>query len=256
MSRYVLTIALVILSACAALAQEARTSASTNASASAGEAVSLQSGTRIMAQLQSTLDARKARVGDEVLLKTTEAVKSEGRTVVKKGARLVGHVTEVRHSAGAAGESIIGLVFDRLESGALDVPISATITSVTQANARARMHDRDVEAETRARSNTSARTSSRQTSGGLLGGVAGTVGGVVNTTTTAAGDVVGGAGTAVGETVGGVAEGVGRIRISESAGVSAGGGSTLSLSGGNLRLEKGTSFGLRLNQSASVGGDN
>jgi hypothetical protein len=209
-----------------------------------------------MAQLQSTLDARKARVGDEVVLKTTEAVKSQGRTVVKKGARLVGRVTEVRHSAGAAGESSIGLVFDRLETGALDVPISATITSLTQANARARASDREVEAETRARSNTSARTSSRQSSGGLLGGVAGTVGGVVNTTTSAAGDVVGGAGTAVGETVGGVAEGVGRIRISESANASAEGGSTLSLTGGNLRLEKGTSFGLRLSQSASVGGDN
>lgn len=251
----------MILSASAVFAQETRTSASASASGSAsaganGEAVSLQSGTRIMAQLQSTLDARKARVGDEVVLKTTEAVRAQGRTVVKKGARLVGRVTEVRHRAGAAGESSIGLVFDRLESGALEIPISATITSVTQTNARARMRDRDVDAEGRARSNTSARASTRQSSGGLLGGVGATVGGVLNTTTTAAGDVVGGAGAAAGETLGGVAEGVGRIRISGSADASAEGGSTLSLAGGVLRLEKGTSFGLRLNQSASVGGDN
>src|SRR5437764_11840587 len=70
MSRYTLTIALVILSACAALAQDSRTGAAataTNSTSTAanGKAINLESGTRLAAQLQNTLDVRKAKVGDQ-----------------------------------------------------------------------------------------------------------------------------------------------------------------------------------------------
>lgn len=246
MSRYTLTIAFVILSACATLAQETTTSATGAASTVvSGKAINLQSGTRLAAQLQNTLDVRKARVGDEVVLKTTEAIKSNGRTIVNKGARLIGHVTEVSQKTRANGESSIGMVFDRLESGSLDAPINATISSITQAVTRTRINDEGVGSDTRARSNTSARTSSRQNSnGGLLGGVGGTVGNVLSSTTQTAGEVVGG-----------VTQGVGGIRISQSTDASIEGGSTLSLTGDNLRLEKGTAFNLRLNQATSVGRD-
>jgi hypothetical protein len=57
---------------------------------------------------------------------------------------------------------------------------------------------------------------------------------------------VGGAGAAVGGTLGG-------IRISEATSGTVEGGSTLSLTGNNLRLEKNTTFRLVLNQSASAG---
>ena len=263
MSRHILTIALVIFCASAALAQQTQTSTAASAasktSASAGgKAVDLQSGTRLAAQLQNTLDVSRAKVGDQVVLKTTEAIKSQGRTVVGKGARLIGHVTEVSQKTGAGGESSIGLVFDRLESGSLDTPINATITSITRAATRARVDDEGISSGTSARSTSSGRASSRQSSGngGLLGGVTGTVGGAVNSTTQTAGDVVGGTTGAVGETVGGVTHSVGGIRISQSTDASVEGGSTLSITGSNLRLEKGTSFNLRLNQATSVGSRN
>ncbi|HKR02563.1 MAG TPA: hypothetical protein VJT09_17935 [Pyrinomonadaceae bacterium] len=260
MSKYVLTIALVIASACAAFAQETTANGSASATgnvAAEGRAVNLGAGTRVMAQLQNTLDVRRAKVGDQVLLKTTEAIKSQGRTIVNKGARLIGRVTEVSQRTRANGESSVGLIFDRLESGSLEAPISATITSVTQAATRTKVNNEGVSSEGRARSSGSARTSSRQGSnGGLLGGVAGTVGGVLNTTTQTAGDVVGGTTGAVGGAVGSVTEGVGGIRISQSTDASIEGGTTLSLTGDNLRLEKGTSLGLRLNQATSVGRDN
>jgi hypothetical protein len=264
MNRYILTIAMVIFCASAIFAQQSTTSASTSATsttsaATNGKAINLQSGTQLAAQLQSTLDVRKAKVGDQVVLKTTEAIRSQGRTVVNKGARLIGHVTEVSQKTRADGESSIGLVFDRLESGSLESPINATITSVTRVAARARVDDDRTGSETSAGSSSTARTSSRQSSGsggGLLGGVGGTVGGVVNTTTQTTGSVVSGTTGAVGETVGGVTQSVGRIRISQSTDASVEGGSTLSLTGDNLRLEKGTSFNLRVNQATSVGSDN
>lgn len=263
MGKYFLRIALVIFWAGAVFAQQHTTNATTTATnttsvATNGQAIDFQSGTQLAAQLQNTLDVRKAKVGDEVVLKTTQAIKANGRTVVNKGARLVGHVTEVSQKTKANGQSSIGLVFDRLESGSLETPISATITSITRAPTRTRAGNDGlggIGSETSAGSTSSARTSSRQSSsggGGLLGGVGGTVGGVLNTTTQTTGSVVGTTTGAVGETAGGVTQAVGGIRISESTDASVEGSSTLSLTGDNLRLEKGTAFNLRLNQAATV----
>lgn len=262
MNKYILTVILVIACATAAFAQRAETNGSASATSAAsanGRAVNLQSGTRLAAQLQNTLDVRRAKVGDEVVLKTTEAIKSNGRTIVGKGARLIGRVTDVQQRTRAGGESSLSLVFDRLESGSLETPINATITSITRASSRTRAGDDRVFSDTGAQSSSSGRaSSSRQGSGGggLLGGVGNTVGGVLNTTTETAGSVVGGTAGAVGETAGGVTQSVGGIRITQSTDASIEGSSTLSLTGDNLRLEKGTSFNLRLNQATRVGRDN
>jgi hypothetical protein len=228
--------------------------ASTSASAQ-GRHLDIASGTHLTAELQDALDVSRARVGDRVLLKTTEDIKSNGQTVVKKGSRLVGHVADVQRRAKGSAASSVTVLFDRLESGSLSSPISATIDSITQGSARAHADNQDIGADAGASSRTTARTSSGSSSsagGGLLGPVGNTVGGVTGAVTNTAGDVVG---TGV-DTVGGVTRGVGQtlgqIQITQSASADASGGSTLSLNGGNLRLEKGTAFHLTVNESASV----
>ncbi len=221
-----------------------------------GQSLDIASGTRLSAQLESALDVSKARVGDRVVLKTTEAIKSGGRTVVDKGARLVGSVTDVRRRASGAAESSISLVFDRLESGKLSAPITATINSVAQASASGRRGSDDEEfgANASGRAQTSGRAGgSGSSGGGLLGGVTGAVGGVAETTTRAAGDVVGGTTDAAGRTVGGVGQTLRGVRVTQTLGASVEGSSTLSLTGGNLRLEKGTRFNLTLSESAAAG---
>ncbi|HZI19019.1 MAG TPA: hypothetical protein VEY09_10535, partial [Pyrinomonadaceae bacterium] len=220
----------------------------------------LASGTRLTAELQGTLDAERARVGDKVVLKTTEVVRAGGGTVLKKGTRLLGHVADVqKRTRGAAGSSLT-LVFDRLESGSLSAPVVLTIDSITRAGARGRAGD-DSEfgagASARGRTSTDVRAGGTQggssSGGGLLGGVTGAVGNTVGGVAGAAGDV---AGTTT-ETVGGVARGagsaLGEVRVTEAVGLSAEGGSTLSLAAGNLRLEKGTTFRLSVSESAGVG---
>ncbi|HEX8129137.1 MAG TPA: hypothetical protein VF527_08560 [Pyrinomonadaceae bacterium] len=247
-----------------ASAQETRTRARTVGSnnssvqSSGDGGLQIASGTQLAAQLESTLDARKARVGDRVVLRTTETLKSNGQVLAKKGARLVGRVTDVQQRTKSNAESRIGLVFDRLESGSLTTPISATITSITQANAHAHTSGDDFGADSDLRSTSSARGGSSRSGGsnsggGLLGGVTNTAGGVLDTTTRAAGDTVSGATGAVGSATNSVGRTVSGIRISESTSVTAEGGSTLSLTGNNLRLEKNTTFRLVLNQSAGVG---
>ena len=77
----------------------------------------LRSGTNISTELDTTLDAGKAKPGDEVVAKVTKDVKQDGRAVIKKGDRLSGHVTSVNAGSNGKAGSEMSVVFDRLSRG-------------------------------------------------------------------------------------------------------------------------------------------
>jgi hypothetical protein len=271
MNRILTLIAVVAVCLNAASAQQAQTqtnnSASSQTSASANSKnLDLQSGTNISGELQKTLDVRKAKVGDQVVLKTTKAIKSDGRKIVNKGATLIGHVTDVAGKTDSNNSSSISILFDTVQDGSLTYPLTATIRSLT-----GRRTNSPSDNETMFSSESNARSSSNASmapvgGGGLVGGVTGavgstvnsstaTVGSVVGATTGAAGSVVNTTGNVVGGATNGVTGSLGRIQISESANASADGSSVLSLNGENLRLEKGTTFNLVVGQSANASTD-
>lgn len=272
MKKTILVITLSLACSLIAYAQKSGTrtsgeagSQTSAAAAQAGKNIQLDSGTHIAGELQNSIDVRKAKVGDQVLLRTTQAIKSDGRTVVGKGSRLVGHITEVAQKGKGNSESRVGILFDRLEQGSLATPIAATISSVTSGRASAHTANDNSGFGTDLGSSGSARSSSSASSsaggnGGLLGGV----GSAVNSTTSTVGSVVGGTTSALGTTVdsttntvgnttGGLGRSLGGIQISQSSSTSVDGSSTLSLQDGNLRLEKGTNFNLVLTQSVGAG---
>lgn len=220
-----------------------------NKKSSQNNDVLLQSGTSIEAQLQQTLDVKKVNVGDQVVLTTTKAIKQNGQTVVQKGSRLVGRVTEVQQKTKSNTQSKLGVVFDRLEGKSLSAPINATIVSITQANANANVSDTINSDISGSSTNSGSVSRTNSGGGGLLGGVSNTVGGVVNTTT----NTVGGVTNTAGQTLGGTTQTLGStlngIRLSQSSSVSANGSTTLSTQNKNLRIEKGVMFQLRLNES-------
>lgn len=268
MKRLFLIVLAVAVSAGVAVAQKTKTSGSASAGnetsvSKQGRQVNLASNTALAAQLENSLDARRAKVGDTVVLKTTQAVKQNGEVIVPKGAKLIGHVTEVQQRTKSNGESRIGVAFDRLQKGALDMPITASIVSITQARSQTRAMDSSVESGTMSSSSTSTTTRSSgggQGGGGLLGGVGNTVGGAVNTTTSTVGNVAGTTTSAVGSTVGATTNTAGNLtgslkglQITQSTSASAEGGSTLSLNNGNLRLESGATFNLLVSSSTSAG---
>jgi hypothetical protein len=255
------------MSATFAFAQGARTSQATSANnetsaSAAARNVNLAANTALAAQLENSLDARHAKIGDRVVLKTMEAVRHNGETVVPKGARLLGHVTEVQQHTKENAESRIGVAFERLQKGDIDIPITATIVSITQAQTRSNVANSSVDSDMM--SSSSGRVSSsggqRRNDGSLLGGVGDTVGGVVNTTTSTVGSVAGTTTNAVGSTVGATTNGTGNLagslrglQITHSSSASADAGSTLTLGTGNLKLESGTTFHLLVSSSTSAG---
>lgn len=231
------------------------------------KSIGLNGATDISATLQNSLNVERAQVGDEVILKTKKAVKENGQVIIEKGSLLVGRVTEVSERAKGMAASKIGVVFDTLRQNGENIAINAMITSITQAAVNTRVADDDVFASGSGsgsvRSTTQTSSSSSSGGGGLLGGVTNTVGGVVNTTASTVGSV---AGTAtqtvtpvvdtVGNTVGGTTRTLGSnirgLQISQSANASASGGSTLTLNGGNLKLDKGTTFNLNITEAGSI----
>lgn len=208
-------------------------------------AVALDSGTRISAELQKTLDVNNAKVGDQVVLKTTQSIKQDGQVVVPKGSTLIGRVTEVKRKTKDSAGSKIGMVFDRIQNKQLSLPLSATVVSISNAAARAAVDD-GLMGDVSGSSRTSASTSRSGSEGGLLGGVSNTVGGLVNTTTETVGTVTNTAGQTVGNTTQTVGRTLSGIQISSEASGSASSSTTLSSPNRSVRVDKGATFHLRV----------
>src|SRR5213594_2607704 len=123
-------------------------STSTSASAQNGQANgSLAAGTAFNAALSSPIDSKKCKPGDAVNAHSTEAVKSEGKTVIPKGAKLVGHVTQASARAKGESESSLGIVFDRaiLKRGE-EIPLNVAIQALASAQSSASAAGSDMDA--------------------------------------------------------------------------------------------------------------
>src|SRR5260221_3733335 len=82
----------------------------------ASSEASLASGTVINAELNSSIDSKKVKPGEQITAHTTEAVRyTDGRAILPKGTKLVGHVNQAparpdRHGEAVAGHSILKAV--------------------------------------------------------------------------------------------------------------------------------------------------
>src|SRR3989442_14555472 len=170
-------------------------SASTSASAQNGQANgSLATGTAFNAALSSPIDSKKCKPGDPVNAHITEAVKSEGKTVIPKGSKLVGHVTQASARAKGESESSLGIVFDKaiLKNGQ-EIPLNnVTIQAIASAESGASAAGADM--DTMGGMGASAAGSGTASGRGALCGVTSTAGGAVGAVTNTAANAGGVAG--------------------------------------------------------------
>src|SRR5258707_11529085 len=107
MKTFVIAFGVAALCAIGAAAQSAPPSE--NASSEA----SLAGGTAINAMLNSSIDSKKAKLGEQITAHTVEAGKStDGRTNLPKGTKLVGHVTKASARSNRQGESLLAIQLD------------------------------------------------------------------------------------------------------------------------------------------------
>src|SRR5713101_4950755 len=104
----------------------------------------LQAGSTVQAELAKSVDARKNKVGDEVVAKTTHDVKSEGRVVIPKGSKLIGHVTEAKAQSKQQAASELGIAFDHaiLKNGE-ELPLALGIQAIGRSRASADLLEDD-----------------------------------------------------------------------------------------------------------------
>jgi hypothetical protein len=152
------------------------------------------------ATLAKPVDARKAKPGDEVTARTDKDARASDGTTIKRGSKLVGHVTQAqpkasgKETASGSSESSLGFVFDRavLKDGR-EVPLNATLQAVSAAQTDS-AHMEDVTGGMSAAASGAGRTRG----GGLVGGVAGSATGAIGATGGVGRGVGGTASTAVG----------------------------------------------------------
>ena len=178
-------------------AASSNTSAATSAKAG-GNSAALASGTTMNAALSQPVDAKKNKPGDPVTAKTMEATKSDGKVVIPKGSKLVGHVTECKPRSKEEKESTLGVVFDKaiLKNGE-EVPLNVSIRALAAAQtaAASSLGSDDLSA------GGGAVGSARASGGGALGGVRSSAGAATGAVTNTAANAGGVANGAVGSTV-------------------------------------------------------
>ena len=105
--------------------------AQTPARAQVAESVQLSAGSTIPAMFEKGVDARKNKVGDEVMVKTTENVRSGGQVVIPRGSQIVGHVTLVKTKTSGESQSVVGIGFDHavLKDGR-QIPLTLDIRAI------------------------------------------------------------------------------------------------------------------------------
>lgn len=144
----------------------------------------IANGTAINAALNESVDSKKAKAGDQVVAHTTQDVKEHGKTVLPKGTKLIGHVTQASARAKGDAQSELAIQFDRaiLKHGR-EVPVNLGIQALASGQTAASMADSDM--DSMAGAGTYAGGSAVAGGGGALGGVTSTagaaVGGMTNT---------------------------------------------------------------------------
>ncbi len=229
---------------------------STNASNKGTETAAanqLKSASSIQATLLKSVDARKNKPGDQVVAKTTEDVKAEGRVVIPRGSKIIGHLTEVKAREKGQAESAVGVVFNSavLKDGS-HMPLSLAVQAVGSA-ATAQVEDDSLMSSGDATATGSVRGSASgmsRTGGGVVGGVRSTAGSLVNTAGAvggAAANTATGAGAGASSSLNSNSQGVIGIRgLSLASSASSSNSGTFTSQNSDVHLDSGTKMILRV----------
>lgn len=88
-------------------------------------------GSVIPVQLTKTIDAKKAKTGEEVVAKVTQDMKTQsGEVLVPKDTKVIGHVTEAQARNKQQKESELAINFDQAVIGGNSMPLPMSIQAV------------------------------------------------------------------------------------------------------------------------------
>jgi len=90
-------------------------------------------GTQIPVELAKSLDAHKNKAGDPVNVRIVQDLLSNGKVVIPRDTKIVGHVTEATPKGKGEPGSTLGVAFDKMTlKGGRELPFSATIQALAK----------------------------------------------------------------------------------------------------------------------------
>jgi hypothetical protein len=95
--------------------------------------VHLENGSILYAELTKTVDAKKAKAGDPVNAVLLADILSHGKIMVRRDAKLLGHVTGAQVHSKEVPESRLGIVFDRIVTKNGEVPFQSLLLAIRPA---------------------------------------------------------------------------------------------------------------------------
>jgi hypothetical protein len=95
--------------------------------------VALEKGSILYAELTKTVDAKKAKAGDPVNAVLVADVLAHGKILVRRDAKLLGHVTEAQVHSKEVSESRLGIVFDKIITKSGEVPFQSLLLAIRPA---------------------------------------------------------------------------------------------------------------------------
>src|SRR5262249_28107579 len=98
----------------------------------ANQPTQLPAGTIIPAELSQPIHAPKPKSGDKVEAKVATDLQSRtGETVIPRGERITGHVTDAKAKSKSDPSSTLGIAFDRIEmKDGRELPLNAEIQAL------------------------------------------------------------------------------------------------------------------------------
>lgn len=88
--------------------------------------------TNVSAEVAQKMDSKNAKVGDDVVARTTAEAQLADGTKLPKGTRIMGKVTEVQAKTGAQPDGHLAFLFDHaVVKGGPDVPVHVTLLSIS-----------------------------------------------------------------------------------------------------------------------------
>ena len=221
------------------------------------EVQNVRAGTKISAQLESAVDAKTVKPGDEVTAKVTHNVKQNGKVVIHKGDRLMGRISNVQAASKSSEGSQLGVTFDRLATGESTTQLNTVVSAVLSSSSGQGGAGDDLPMMGPAANSAPMMSGGGRTSagGGVIGGATSAIGSTAGVAGSAAGNLGGTVGGAANSTVGGAMNAgvatparlihVGSVAATQVESQSAT-TSSLSTSKGDLRLDSGTRLEFRV----------
>jgi hypothetical protein len=213
-------------------------------------------GSVIPVQLTKSIDAKKAKTGDEVVAKVTQDLKNNaGTVIVAKDTKVVGHITEAQARSKEQKESQVAIAFDRMvpkngEPMQMPMSIQAIIAPPNPNSAGAPGQQRSQQSSQPTSSYPGAGTGGASTQGGRQG--QGSMGGTAPTAsvpqTSGSAPTEAPKGTQAQQPITGNTQGVvGIANLNLSAASDATQGSVVSSEKNNVKLDDGIFMLLRVN---------